>query len=54
MIKRNGEWYARFMLKKIVELIDESEIIIDRGEVNLAVAATISKENPNKPMKGQF
>ncbi|MGC8937304.1 MAG: hypothetical protein ACP5KV_08115 [Candidatus Methanomethylicaceae archaeon] len=29
-------------------------IAIDRGEVNLAVSAAISKEDPNKPMKGQF
>ena len=56
MVKRNGEWYAHFVLKKTVELFDELEtvIAIDRGEVNLAVAVAISRENPDKPMKGQF
>jgi len=56
MVKRNGEWYAHFVLKKTVELVDEPEtvIAIDRGEHNLAVAVAISKSNPNKPMKGQF
>ena len=56
MVKRNGGWYAHFTLKKTVELIDEPEtvIAIDRGEVNLAVAVAISKNNPSKPMKGQF
>ena len=44
------------MLKKNVELPDEPEtvIAIDRGEINLAVAVAISKDNPEKPMKGQF
>ena len=27
---------------------------MDRGEVNLAAAVAISKEDPGKPMKGQF
>jgi len=56
MVKRNGEWYAHFTLKKTVELIDEPEtvIAIDRGEVNLAVVVATSKNNPSKPMKGQF
>ena len=56
MVKRDGEWYAHFMLKKTVELPDKPEtvIAIDRGEVNLAVAVAISKDNPEKPMKGQF
>ena len=56
MIKRNGEWYAHFVLKKTVEFPDESETIvsIDIGEHNLAVAVAISKSNPDKPMKGQF
>jgi IS605 OrfB family transposase len=56
MIKRDGEWYAHFILKKIVEVPDEPEtvIAIDRGEHNLAVAVAVSKNNPNKPMKGQF
>jgi IS605 OrfB family transposase len=56
MVKRNGEWYAHFVLKKIVEVPDEPETVIgiDRGERNLAVAVAISKSNPDKPMKGQF
>ncbi|MHC1610432.1 MAG: RNA-guided endonuclease InsQ/TnpB family protein [Candidatus Methanospirareceae archaeon] len=56
MVKRNGEWYAHFILKKTVELPDEPETIIaiDRGEHNLAVAVTISKSRPKKPIKGQF
>jgi len=56
MVKRNCEWYAHFVLKKTVEVPDEPEtvIAIDRGEHNLAVAVAISKENPRKPMKGQF
>jgi IS605 OrfB family transposase len=56
MVKRNGEWYAHFILKKTVEVPDvpETVIAIDRGEHNLAVAVAISKYNPNKPMKGQF
>jgi len=56
MVKRNGEWYAHFVLKKTVELPDEPEtvIAIDRGECNLAVAVAILKDNPAKPMKGQF
>jgi len=53
MLKRNGEWYAHFVLKKEVELIDEPEtfIGIDLGERNVATAVAISKQNP-KPMKG--
>jgi len=56
MVKRNGEWYAHFVLKKTVEVPEEPEtvIAIDRGECNLAVAVAISKSNPDKPMKGQF
>jgi transposase, IS605 OrfB family, central region len=56
MVKRDGQWYAHFVLKKIVEVPDEPETVIgiDRGERNLAVAVAISKSNPNKPMKGQF
>ncbi|MHA1506596.1 MAG: RNA-guided endonuclease InsQ/TnpB family protein [Candidatus Asgardarchaeia archaeon] len=56
MVKRNGEWYVHFVLKKTVELPDEPETVIamDRGEVNLAVAVAVSKSNPEKPMKGQF
>jgi IS605 OrfB family transposase len=56
MVKRDGQWYAHFILEKTVEVPDEPEtvIAIDRGEHNLAVAVAISKSNPNKPMKGQF
>jgi IS605 OrfB family transposase len=56
MVKRGGEWYAHFILKKTVEVPDEPETVIavDRGERNLAVAVAISRENPSKPMKGNF
>lgn len=56
MVKRNGEWYAHFVLKKEIELINEPETFIgvDIGEWNVAVAVAISKHNPSKPMKGQF
>jgi putative transposase len=56
MVKRNGEWYAHFILKRTVDVPNEPEtvIAIDRGECNLAVAVAISKSNPHKPMKGQF
>jgi IS605 OrfB family transposase len=56
MVKRNGEWYAHLTLMKTVKLVDEPEIAIaiDRGEHNLAVAVAISKDNIDKPMKGQF
>jgi IS605 OrfB family transposase len=56
MVKRNGEWYAHFTLKKTIKVPSEPETIIaiDRGEHNLAVVVAISKNNPNKPMKGQF
>jgi len=56
MVKRNGEWYAHFALKRTVEVPDEPEtvIAIDRGEANLAVAVAISKNDPAKPVKGRF
>jgi len=56
MVKRDGCWYVHFILEKAVEVPDEPEtmIPIDRGEHNLAVAAAISKSNPDKPIKGQF
>jgi len=56
MVKRNGEWFAHFVLKKEVELVDEPETFIgvDLGEWNIAVAVAILKHNPSKPMKGQF
>ena len=56
MVKRDGEWFAHFVLKKTVEVPDEPETIIaiDIGEHNLAVAVAVSKNNPEKPMRGQF
>jgi IS605 OrfB family transposase len=56
MVKRNGEWYAHFVLKRKVEVPDKPETVIgiDRGERNLAVAVAISVNNPSKPMKGEF
>jgi len=56
MVKCNEEWYAHFVLTKTVEFQDEHEtvIAIDRGERNLAVAVAVSKNNPEKPMKGKF
>jgi transposase len=54
MVKRNGVWYAHFVLKKEVEF-DEPETVVgvDLGEWNVATAVAISKQNP-KPMKGRF
>ncbi|MBS7618976.1 transposase, partial [Candidatus Bathyarchaeota archaeon] len=56
MVKRDGEWYAHFTLRKTVEFSDEPETIIaiDRGEHNLAAAVAISKDSPEKPVKGLF
>ena len=56
MVKKNGEWYVHFVLKKDVELIDEPETFIgvNLGEWNVAVAVVISKHNPSKPMRSQF
>jgi len=55
MVKRNGEWYAHFVFKKEVELVEDPETVvgIDLGEWNVATAVVISKYNP-KPMKGKF
>jgi len=55
MVKKNREWYAHFTLKKEIELIDEPETVIgvDLGELNVATAVAISKQNP-KLMKGKF
>ena len=50
MLKRNGEWYAHFVLKKEVESMNQ-KLGIDLGERNVATAVAISKQNP-KPMKG--
>jgi len=56
MVKRNGEWYAHFVLKREVNLTDNPKTVIgvDLGEWNIATAVAISRQNPNKPMKGQF
>ncbi|MHA1607527.1 MAG: RNA-guided endonuclease InsQ/TnpB family protein [Candidatus Freyarchaeota archaeon] len=55
MVRRNEEWYAHFVLKKEIELIDEPETVIgvDMGEWNIATAIAISRQNP-KPMRGRF
>jgi len=55
MVKRNGEWYAHFVLKREIELIDGPETVIgvDLGEWNIATAVAIPKQNL-KPMKGKF
>lgn len=55
MVKRNGEWYAHFVFKKEIELIDEQKTVVgvDLGEWNVATAIAISRKNP-KPMKGRF
>jgi transposase len=54
MVKRDGEWYAHFLLKRTIEVPDKPKtlIAIDRGKHNLAVA--ISKSNLDKPMKGRL
>jgi len=51
---KHNEWYAHFVLSKTIELPEEPEtvIAIDRGERNLAAAVAISRQNPEKPMKG--
>jgi len=55
MVKRNGEWYAHFVLKKEIEFYEPETIVgVDLGEWNVAVAVAISKHNPSKPVKGQF
>jgi len=55
MVKRNGEWYAHFVLKKEIELTDEPETVIgvDLGEWNVATAIAVSKQDP-KPARGRF
>jgi len=55
MVRRNEEWYAHFVLKKEIELIDETETVIgvDLGEWNVATAIAISRQNP-KPTRGRF
>jgi len=56
MVKRNGEWFVHFVLKKEVELIDGPKTVIgvDLGEWNAATAVAISKHNLSKPMRGRF
>ncbi len=52
IVKKDGKWYAHFILKKTIEFIDKPETIIgiDIGEVNFATAIALT----NKPSKGQF
>ena len=54
-VKRNGEWYAHFVLRREIELIDEPETVtgVDLGGWNVATAIAISRQNP-KPMRGRF
>jgi len=42
MVKRDGEWYALFVLKKTVELVDEPEtfMAIDRGRKKLSCCSS--------------
>jgi putative transposase len=56
MVKHNKEWYAHFVLKKKISIINKPETIvaIDIGERNLATAIKILINNPNKPMQGRF
>jgi len=55
MVKKSGVWYAHFVLAKVVAFSEpENVVAIDRGEVNFAVAVAVSKDNPKKPLKGQF
>ena len=48
MVKRDGEWFAHFVLKKTVTVHDEPETIIaiDIGEHNLACCSRYLKEQP--------
>jgi len=50
MVKRNGEWYAHFVLSKTVELPDEPEtvIAIDRGEAQLSRSSRHLKKRSRK------
>ena len=52
MVKRDGEWYAHFILKKTVSFTDKPQTVvgIDIGEVNLVTAIALT----DKPCKGQF
>jgi len=51
-VKRNGEWYTHFILKKTVTFKDLPETVIgvDIGEANLVTAIALT----DKPSKGQF
>ena len=52
IVKRNGEWYAHFVLRKTIALMEKPQTIvgIDIGEVNLVTAVALT----DKPSKGQF
>lgn len=54
IVKRNGEWYAHFVLKRDVEFYEPETIIgVDLGEWNVATVVAISN-NLSKPMRGRF
>jgi len=51
MVKRDGEWYAHFVLKRTVSFTQPQTVIgLDIGEVNLATAIAFT----NKPSRGRF
>lgn len=56
MKKKGGEWFAHFTLEKEMECPDDPSTIIgiDRGDKNFAVSVAIKKDDPSKPVKGQF
>jgi len=51
MVKRDGKWYAHFVLSKTVTFSEpETVVAIDIGAVNFAVAVAVSKKAPEKPL----
>lgn len=54
MVKRNGEWYVHFILKRIILLANNMETVIgiDMGEANLITAVALP--SLTKPSKGKF
>ncbi|UYL64888.1 MAG: hypothetical protein QIT35_gp92 [Methanophagales virus PBV299] len=54
LVKRSGEWYAHFVLKREAEFKQPETIIgLDLGEWNIATAVAVSPHD-SKPMKGRF